>query len=38
MVVNIIGNYCCTHVLLHAKMLNKTETEELIDFLSLVAF
>ena len=28
MVVNIIVNYCCTRVLLSAKMLKKDETEE----------
>ena len=38
MVHNIIGNYFCTSVLLHAKVLKQTETEETIDFLSLVAF
>ena len=35
-------NYCCTRVLLYAKMLKETETEETIGlfvtFLSLVAF
>ena len=38
MVVNIIVTYCCTRVLLHAKMLEETESEETTDFLSLVAF
>ena len=28
MVVSIIGNYCCTRVVLYAKMLNETENEE----------
>ena len=28
MVVNIIGNCCCTRVLLYAKILKETETEE----------
>ena len=28
LVVNIIVNYCCTRVLLYAKMLKETETEE----------
>ena len=28
LVVNIIGNYCCTRVLFHAKMLKDTENEE----------
>ena len=40
--INIIVNYCCTRVLLYAKMLTETETEETIvffvTFLSLVAF
>ena len=30
--INIIGNYSCTHVLLYAKMLKETETEETIVF------
>ena len=34
--VNIIVNYCCTRVLLHAKMLE--ETKETLDFLLLVVF
>ena len=34
LVVNIIVNYYCTRVLLHTKMIKKTETEETIDFLS----
>ena len=28
LVVNIIVNYCCARVLLYAKMLKETETEE----------
>ena len=36
MVVNIVVNYSCTRVLLHAKMLKKTE--KTIGFLSLVTF
>ena len=40
--VNIVGHYCCTRVLLHAKKLKETETEEtvgfFVTFLSLVAF
>ena len=40
--INIIVNYCCTRVLLYAKMPKETETEETIvffvTFLSLVAF
>ena len=28
LVINIIGNYCCTHVLLYAKMLNETGNQE----------
>ena len=36
-------NYCCTHVLLYARMLKETETKKTIivffvTFLSLVAF
>ena len=41
LVVNIIGNYCCTHLLLYAKMIKETENEEtrlFFTFLSLVAF
>ena len=33
LVVNIIVNYCCTRVLLYAKMLKEAETEETIVFL-----
>ena len=40
--INIIVNYCCTSVLLYAKMLIETETEKTIvyfvTFLSWVAF
>ena len=40
--INIIVEYCSTRVLLYAKMLKETETEEaivfLVTFLSLVAF
>ena len=40
--MNIIVNYCCTPVLLYAKMLKETEAEETIvffvKFVSLVAF
>ena len=40
--IDIIVNYCCTRVLLYAKMLKETETEKTIvffvTFLSLVAF
>ena len=40
--INIIVDYCCTRVLLYAKMLKETETEETIvffvTFFSLVAF
>ena len=39
--INIIVNYCCTHVPLYAKKLKETETGERIivftTFLSLVA-
>ena len=39
---SIIVNYCCTHVVLYAKMLKETETEEtivfLVTFLSSLAF
>ena len=28
LVVNIIANYCCTHVLSYAKLLKEIETEE----------
>ena len=41
LVVNIIGNYCCTRVVVYAKMLRETENEETRLFchiLSLVAF
>ena len=31
--INIIANYCCTRVMLYAKMLKETETEEAIVFL-----
>ena len=30
--MNIIVNYCCTRVLLYAKMLKETETKETIVF------
>ena len=40
--INIIVNYCCTRVLLYAKMLKEIETKETIvffvTFLSLVVF
>ena len=40
--LNTIVNYCCTSVLLHAKMLKETEAEEttvfFVTFLSWVAF
>ena len=40
--INIAVNYCCMRVLLYAKFLKETETEETIvfsvTFLSLVAF
>ena len=41
LVVNIIGNCCCTRVLLYAKMLKETENEThkfFVTFLSLVEF
>ena len=38
LVVNIIVNYCCTRVLLHAKMLKETENEETIIFVTLLSF
>ena len=38
LVVNIIVNYCFACVLLCAKVLKETETEETINLLSLVAF
>ena len=40
LVVNIIGNYCCTLVLLYAKMLKKLKMKQqdfFVTFLSLVA-
>ena len=40
--INIVVNYCCTRVLLYAKMLKETKAEKTIvffvTFLSLVAF
>ena len=38
LVVNIIGNQCCTRVLLYAKMLKETENEETKLFCHILIF